>query len=61
MRTLPVMLVEVTEFLDLGVVDGGVDLGPVLRCPDMLEVVPEVLLADRAVRILLVGLREELG
>ncbi len=44
MRTLPVMLVEVTEFLDLGVVDGGVDL-----------------LADRAVRILLVGLREELG
>lgn len=61
MGSLPVMFVEVAQLLDLAIVDGGIDFGPMIRCPNVLEVVLEVLLADRAVRVFLVRLREELS
>ena len=54
MASLPLVDINVTELLNLGVIDGSLNLFAMGCRVDMLIVVKIVLLADRAIRVLFI-------
>lgn len=60
MCAFPLGFESISEPLDFSIVDGSIDFNAMGLGVDMLEIIPEVLLADRAVAVFLARTREHL-
>lgn len=60
MCSFPLGFESIGEPLDFSIVDGSINFNAMGLGVDMLEIIPEVLLADRAVAVFLARTREHL-